>query len=92
VSDGLNPLINIIHHSNSLLKESSNLDESFNGLDTNYEHTDHLNLEPSILTDLKLNEVLRVDSRGIKQYDNINFAMFKESKENNLPLENNGYS
>ena len=70
----------------------------FNGLDTNLDtHTNHLNLEPSILTDLKLNEVLRIGSPrlepiGIKQHDNTSFEIFKESKENNLPLENNGNS
>ena len=50
----------------------------FSGTDTN--------LEPSIWTDLKLNEV-PIEPIRFKQHDITNFEMFKEFKEN-LPLDN----
>ncbi len=56
------------------------------GFDTN-----PLNLEPSLLTDLKLNEVPidspRPEPIRFKQHDSTNSEMFKEFK-GNLPLEN----
>ena len=83
VSNAFNPLINIIHDSNSLLKESE---------------LGELNPSIWTDMNLQLHEVLRIDDsprlvepQRVKQHASVHFEFFGQSKEN-LPLENNGNS
>ena len=58
VSNDFDPLINIIRDTNSILKETYEIDDlnsSFSEVNTNLEALDDLDLEPSIFTNMNLN-------------------------------------
>jgi len=57
VSNDFDPLINIIRDTNSILKETYEIDDlnsSFSEVNTNLEALDDLDLEPSIFTNMNL--------------------------------------